>query len=92
MQDTLYSASTSVVASSAMKKLIWKSCLAFGRRIFCITHVRRTDYTARPGRLAMKEVVLLSHVLFGVACLITTVWLFVDVLNAHEGTWSASDG
>src|ERR1039458_2278586 len=33
----------------------------------------------------MKEVVLLSHVLFGVACLLTTLWLFVDVLNAHEG-------
>src|ERR1022692_843666 len=32
----------------------------------------------------MKEVILLSHVLFGVACLITTVWLFVDVLHAHE--------
>ena len=34
----------------------------------------------------MKEVVLLGHVLFGVACLLTTVWLFVDVLNAREGT------
>jgi predicted membrane channel-forming protein YqfA (hemolysin III family) len=33
----------------------------------------------------MKELVLLGHVLFGVGCIITTVWLFVDVLNAHEG-------
>jgi len=33
----------------------------------------------------MKEVLLLSHVVFGVGCLITTVWLFVDVLNAHDG-------
>ncbi len=33
----------------------------------------------------MKEMVLLGHVLFGVACLITTIWLFVGVLNAHEG-------
>jgi len=33
----------------------------------------------------MKEIVLLGHVMFGVGCLITTVWLFVDVLNAREG-------
>jgi hypothetical protein len=33
----------------------------------------------------MKEAVLLCHVLFGVACLLTTTCLFVDVLNAHEG-------
>jgi hypothetical protein len=33
----------------------------------------------------MKEIVLLGHVLFGVACLLTTTWLFVDVLNAHDG-------
>jgi hypothetical protein len=33
----------------------------------------------------MKEAVLLGHVLFGVGCLLTTVWLFVDVLNAREG-------
>jgi hypothetical protein len=33
----------------------------------------------------MKDVVLLGHVLFGVACVLTTTWLFVDVLNAHEG-------
>lgn len=33
----------------------------------------------------MKEVVLLSHVLFGMACIITTVGLFVDVLNANPG-------
>jgi hypothetical protein len=33
----------------------------------------------------MKEIILLSHVLFGVGCLLTTIWLFVDVLNAHEG-------
>lgn len=33
----------------------------------------------------MKEALLLSHVLFGVGCVITTVWLFVDVLNAREG-------
>jgi hypothetical protein len=37
------------------------------------------------GSKTMKEVVLLSHVLFGVACIITMVWLFVDVLNAHAG-------
>jgi len=26
----------------------------------------------------------MAHVLFGVACLITTVWVFVDVLNVSE--------
>ena len=30
----------------------------------------------------MSEVILMTHVLFGVACLLTTVWVFVDVLNA----------
>jgi hypothetical protein len=33
----------------------------------------------------MKEIVLLSHVLFGAGCVIATVWVFVDALNAHEG-------
>jgi heme A synthase len=33
----------------------------------------------------MKEIVLLGHVLLGVGCLLTTLWLFVDVLNAREG-------
>ncbi len=32
----------------------------------------------------MKEMILLGHVLFGVVCLVTTIWLFVDVLNADE--------
>jgi hypothetical protein len=36
----------------------------------------------------MKEIVLLSHVLFGVGCLVTAIWLFVDVLNAREGNLS----
>jgi uncharacterized membrane protein YwaF len=30
----------------------------------------------------MKEIILLAHVLFGVGCVITAVWVFVDVLNA----------
>lgn len=36
----------------------------------------------------MNELVLLAHVLFGVACLVATVWVFVDVLNisaANQG-------
>jgi hypothetical protein len=33
----------------------------------------------------MKELLLLSHVLFGVGCVVTTIGLFVDVLNAREG-------
>jgi hypothetical protein len=33
----------------------------------------------------MKELLLMCHVVFGVACLVTTVWVFVDVLNANAG-------
>ncbi|HXR03571.1 MAG TPA: hypothetical protein VN836_02560 [Verrucomicrobiae bacterium] len=32
----------------------------------------------------MNEILLMFHVLFGVACIITAVWLFVDVLHASE--------
>ena len=32
----------------------------------------------------MNELILMTHVLFGVACLVTTVWVFVDVLNVSE--------
>ena len=32
----------------------------------------------------MNEILLMCHVLFGVACIITAVWLFVDVLHANE--------
>jgi uncharacterized membrane protein YwaF len=32
----------------------------------------------------MNEIILMAHVLFGVACIITTVWVFVDTLNASE--------
>jgi hypothetical protein len=32
----------------------------------------------------MKEVVLLVQELFGMACIITAVWLFVDVLRANK--------
>ena len=32
----------------------------------------------------MNELVLMAHVLFGVGCLVTTLWVFVDVLNASE--------
>jgi len=30
----------------------------------------------------MNELVMLGHVFFGVACLLSTVWVFVEVLNA----------
>ncbi len=36
----------------------------------------------------MNELVLLAHVLFGVACLVTTLWVFVDVLNVSEANQS----
>jgi hypothetical protein len=29
----------------------------------------------------MNELILLAHVFFGVACFVTTLWVFVDVLN-----------
>ena len=32
----------------------------------------------------MNELILMAHVLFGVACIVTTVWVFVDVLNVSE--------
>ena len=33
----------------------------------------------------MNQVILLSHVLFGVGCMVAAVWLFVDVLQVNEG-------
>jgi hypothetical protein len=32
----------------------------------------------------MNEIILMAHVLFGVGCIVATVWVFVDVLNANE--------
>ena len=32
----------------------------------------------------MTEIILMAHVLFGMLCIITAVWVFVDVLNASE--------
>jgi hypothetical protein len=32
----------------------------------------------------MSEIILMAHVLFGVACLLAAVWLFVDVLHASD--------
>jgi len=32
----------------------------------------------------MNEIILMFHVLFGVACIIAAVWLFVDILHASE--------
>jgi len=33
----------------------------------------------------MNEIILMTHVLFGVGCMVAAVWLFVDVVNANEG-------
>ena len=33
----------------------------------------------------MNEIILMLHVVFGVACAVAAVWLFADVLNANEG-------
>ncbi|MGD1018347.1 MAG: hypothetical protein ABSA12_03410 [Verrucomicrobiia bacterium] len=32
----------------------------------------------------MTELILMAHVLFGVACIVAAVWIFVDVLHASE--------
>jgi hypothetical protein len=32
----------------------------------------------------MNQIILMAHVLFGVACLISTLWVFVEVLNVSE--------
>jgi uncharacterized membrane protein YwaF len=32
----------------------------------------------------MNEMILMTHVLFGVACVVATVWVFGEVLNASE--------
>ena len=34
----------------------------------------------------MNEVLLMLHVLLGVFCIVTTVWIFVDALNARESS------
>jgi uncharacterized membrane protein YwaF len=34
----------------------------------------------------MNEIILLVHVLFGLGCAVAAIWLFVDVLNASEGS------
>jgi hypothetical protein len=34
-------------------------------------------------RVVMKELILMSHVALGVGCIVATVWVFVDVLNAR---------
>ncbi len=30
----------------------------------------------------MNEILLMAHVFFGVTCILASVWVFVDVLNA----------
>ncbi len=32
----------------------------------------------------MNEILLMAHVMFGVGCILSTVWVFVDALNARE--------
>jgi hypothetical protein len=31
-----------------------------------------------------SDVILMTHVLFGMLCIVTSVWIFVDVLHANE--------
>ena len=37
-------------------------------------------------KMGMNEVILMTHVGFGVLCLLGSVWVFVDVLNATEAS------
>jgi len=32
--------------------------------------------------MPMNEIILITHVLFGMGCILTTLWIFVDVLHA----------
>jgi hypothetical protein len=32
----------------------------------------------------MREIILMLHVLFGMLCILASLWVFVDVLNANE--------
>jgi hypothetical protein len=34
--------------------------------------------------VTMTQVILMTHVLFGMLCIIASVWVFVDVLNAND--------
>jgi len=34
----------------------------------------------------MNEMILMTHVLFGVGCMLAALWLFVDVMNVREAT------
>lgn len=36
----------------------------------------------------MTNLILMSHVLFGIACILAAVWMFVDVLHASEANLS----
>jgi hypothetical protein len=36
----------------------------------------------------MTEIILMTHVIFGMLCIIGAVWLFVDVLNANDSNRS----
>ncbi len=36
----------------------------------------------------MTEIILMTHVIFGMLCILGAVWLFVDVLNANDANRS----
>ncbi len=59
------------------------------------------DFALQPAysiRRVVNELVLMAHVVFGVACLLAALWVFVDVLNfseTHQGrirtmSWAAA--
>jgi hypothetical protein len=39
-----------------------------------------------------SDVILMTHVLFGMLCIVSAVWVFVDVLNANEANQARIKG
>ena len=75
----------------------WRSCRRARRQHQIQAHGQGDDFDGvahilhsvdiskyRSQNAIVNEVPLMAHVLFGVACLVTTVWVFVDVLNISE--------
>ena len=51
---------------------------------FTVTHPPQEMRTGNHSTEFMQNLILLGHVFFGVICIVTTIWIFVDVLHANE--------
>jgi hypothetical protein len=45
---------------------------------------RNLDFNTFVLAMDMNQIILMAHVLLGVACILASVWVFVDTLNATE--------